>query len=324
MGHELIHREDPGPDELDGQRYVSGRAGVARQYGDPVPPEGVYGHGQVNPRLGGCKAEHRAPPVHAPQGLLEGLVRTRAHHHHVSQPAVIMLAHLLGHVLGGMHRGGCAELVCQLQPEFVNVSGYDAGDAGGPCQREVQKTGEARAQDKHRLAELHAGLPLAAHHACHRLDEHSLLVAHLVRQLEGAPVNVYPGGPHVLREPARVEVGLVQGLANRVVVCKAVVAGVAGHVVGHEHPVAGLELLNPLAGMDHVAGDLVTEHTGGLLEPVPLQAIGAAHARGHDLYKELARADLRDRRLLHANVPVAVVHCYTHVFTTRHKGTRMI
>jgi hypothetical protein len=104
----------------------------------------------------------------------------------------------------------------------------------------------------------------------------------------------------------------VERLAAGLLVVEAVAAGVAGDVVVRGDAVADVVLRHPLADLDDVAGDLVAQDDGRLLDPVPFHYIRAAYARGADAEQYLARAGRRLRPVLDADVGILVVDGCLH------------
>jgi len=72
---------------------------------------------------------------------------------------------------------------------------------------------------------------------------------------------------------------------------KAVVAGIARHMVRYRHPLPCLEACNARACLDYRACYLMAEHDRGLLNPVPLHYVAAADAARFNLDERLARPD---------------------------------
>jgi hypothetical protein len=73
---------------------------------------------------------------------------------------------------------------------------------------------------------------------------------------------------------------------------QAVTALSAGHVVGSKDPVAGLEISDPLAYFDNLAGDFVTQNQRGFLDAVPFHQIATANPARPDAHQQFSGRDL--------------------------------
>jgi hypothetical protein len=92
----------------------------------------------------------------------------------------------------------------------------------------------------------------------------------------------------------------------------AVAARVAGDVVGGDDPVARRETREPVADLDDLARDLVTEDQRRFRLAIPLHDVGAAQPRGHDAEDQLALTRNWLGPLLEAHVTVRVVDRRPH------------
>ncbi len=69
------------------------------------------------------------------------------------------------------------------------------------------------------------------------------------------------------------------------VAAEAVVAGVAGHVVGDNHPVAFTKPINIGTGLHDGSRNFMAQHHWCSLDAVPLHDIAAADSAGLNLHK---------------------------------------
>jgi len=120
------------------------------------------------------------------------------------------------------------------------------------------------------------------------------------------------GNPQILGETAGVVVGAVEGFAGGMTALEAVPAGVAGYMVGDEDPVALAVGSDPGADRDDGPGYFVSQHQGGLPDPVPLHDVAAADPAGHYLDQHLTGADGRNGQLLDPDIIVAIIHGDAH------------
>ena len=212
-----------------------------------------------------------------------------------------------------------AELLGRAQSVVVDVGGDDSSSAEGPGQFDVEQPDETAPEHQHTVPWFYFGLAQAPDHGSERLDEGTLFVGHFIRQLHGSFVHALAGDPQVLGKTARGEVVLrMKGFAGRVESVQAVVTLIAGHVMGREHPVSDLELLDIFAHFDHVPGQLVSQDQRGLLDPVPLHYIAAADPARPDLDQQIPIPDFGNGLLFHPDIPVVVVHPYLHRFLAHH------
>jgi hypothetical protein len=98
------------------------------------------------------------------------------------------------------------------------------------------------------------------------------------------------------------------------VVCEAMAAALAGHVVRRDDPIARSEAADRGSSLDDDARDLVAQDERGLRLAIPLHEVRAAHAARLDAYDELGRTGLRTRSLFDAEIVVAVVDGGAHYF----------
>ncbi len=99
---------------------------------------------------------------------------------------------------------------------------------------------------------------------------------------------------------------------------EAVVACIAGHVVGYGNSISGLEFFHALTHFNHFSCCLMSQDQRNLVPPVPLHNITSTYATRLDLHKQFARTYLRYGHLLKAHVLVAVIHQYAHCFLIGH------
>jgi hypothetical protein len=93
---------------------------------------------------------------------------------------------------------------------------------------------------------------------------------------------------------------------------KAIVAGVAGDVMGDRDSVPNPELRDVLSFLDDFSGDFVTENPGGLLDPIPLQDIAPADSAGHDSDQEFVGSDPGNGPFLDPDVVIGIIHRHAH------------
>jgi hypothetical protein len=56
-----------------------------------------------------------------------------------------------------------------------------------------------------------------------------------------------------------------------------IVASITGDMVGDKDPVTNLVLIHPITNLNNLSCNLVAEHTGSFLDPVPFHDIAAAN-----------------------------------------------
>ena len=79
----------------------------------------------------------------------------------------------------------------------------------------------------------------------------------------------------------------------------------------------GLNRLDTLARPDYLARDLVTENERGLREAVPFHEVAPAYAARMDTHEYLAGTYFGNGHFLEPDIPVVVIHRYTHTFSER-------
>ena len=84
----------------------------------------------------------------------------------------------------------------------------------------------------------------------------------------------------------------------------AMVAGIAGHVMGDEDAVSGFDVGHEFSGLDNDPGRFVAQHQRRTLDAVPLQKVGPAETAGHDLDHDIAVAGFGLGTLFHPDIAV--------------------
>ena len=153
--------------------------------------------------------------------------------------------------------------------------------------------------------------PQAPDPAGQGFDHGAFEIGHLIRQDIDPIIHIDLGHPDKFTVAAGIIIAGMQGIAGRLIVFPAIFAVITGHVMADKDSLAGVVLVR--LGLDDVAGDLVAQNPGRLLKPVPFHHIGAADAAGADLDQNLPRPDLRDGKLLQANVVIVVVFGDQHM-----------
>ena len=82
--------------------------------------------------------------------------------------------------------------------------------------------------------------------------------------------------------------------------------------MGSEDPVAGLEILDPVAYFDNFAGDFVAQNQRGFFDAVPFHQVAAANPARPDAHQQFAGCDLWNSNFFQAYVPVIIVHGNAH------------
>ena len=146
----------------------------------------------------------------------------------------------------------------------------------------------------------------SAHTAADRLDQRGVGEAHTVGQLEHIQRHLLGRHADVLGHTGWVEPGALEGRAERLVAAPAVPALQAGHVVVHEHAVAGREAGHARADLGHCANRLVADKQWRTRAHVPFHHIAGAHAAGRHAHQQLTWPSARLWQLHHAHIVVAV------------------
>ena len=97
----------------------------------------------------------------------------------------------------------------------------------------------------------------------------------------------------------------MQGVAGRLIVFPAIFAVITRHMMADKNPLADPVLVR--LGLNDLAGDLMAQNPGRLLDPVPFHHVGAANAAGPHPDQNLPRPDLGRGEFLQANIVIVVV-----------------
>ena len=92
----------------------------------------------------------------------------------------------------------------------------------------------------------------------------------------------------------------------------AIVASIAGDMVGDEDAISGFNRGHESSGLDDNAGWLVAQHERRFFYAVPFQKIGTAEAAGHDFEHNVPVAGLRFRTFFHPYITVAIIDADFH------------
>ena len=314
MGDHVADLHSARGDEVHSGCEVAGGGGVGGGEGGSVSEEDVVdGHRDLDARLGGGVEKHSTVAVHRFQRLEQRGTGTGGDDDEIGQAAVIDLAETFGGVMVGAEGGVGTEPFGRFEAEIRQIGRDDAPRSQGPGQVNVKHTGQPAAQHQHRLSRLDIGAALTPVHACQRLGNRGLGQGNAIRNWNRAPIDIDGGEADVLAESAGIVVGGTQGVADGVAAAEAIAAGVAGYVMGDDEPVVLTELGDIAPDLHDRARDLVSQHQGSALDPVPLHDVAATDAAGVDPEQQLTGPDLRTRHLLDADVVVVVVHRYAHV-----------
>ena len=275
MGNHFVDRHPLGADQVEGGDRV-GRGGCigARQGDLGAPEQVVHRYGDLVVFAGTGKEEHRPTSFDGVEGL--GNPLGAADDHQVCQHAVVQLPQLFRDVPVRWDDGIGAESPGHLEAKRNRVHRDDPACAHRPGGLDVELTGDAAPHDEHGVPRSQPCDPLPPYHTAQGLDEGRVFVGDLLAELEYAPVHVDRGDPDEFAEASGIKVRRLQGLAGAVVPVHAVVARVAGYVVGNRNPIARAEGLHIFADLDHFARHFVAQDQGGLVEPIPLHAVAAA------------------------------------------------
>jgi hypothetical protein len=177
----------------------------------------------------------------------------------------------------------------------------------------MQQAGYAAAEYEHTCPRLYPRRPLAAYNAGQRLDKCTFFIRYLIREQPSATRHINCRQPDIFTETARIEMRSTQkGVADRFVPVPAVAAVKTWHMMSCNNPVSFMKSGNTFSHPGHPAGYFMTENKRRPFYAIPFHGVAAADGTGKNLHQEFSRPYLRDRHFLEPDVPVIVVHSYTH------------
>ena len=190
-------------------------------------------------------------------------------------------------------------------PAAVQLGQLDEHQADGP-----------QPDDRHRVARPRQGLFQAAHHAGQRLHQRGVLIAHVRRNRISVPLDDARRNANVLGVRAVVE----QQVLAQVLAAPAAIETLARRGRNSPPPRAAPteNSGHALAHGDHIAGQLVPEHSRGHDHPSVVSAaedlhVGAAGQRHLDPNEDVPAADCGNGHRLHLQVFFAVEHGRHHL-----------
>lgn len=243
-------------------------------------------------------------------GELEGARRAGAHQHHVRSHSH-GLEDRAGGRLGGERARACGRRAARSE----RLGDDDQPASSRPGGLHVQQSHLPGAHHEQARLRAHAGAPLGPHAAGQRLDQRRRLGRHVLGDGQEVQARVLGRDEDLLGKAARVDPGLLEDLAERVVAAPAPVAHQARDVVvdgdaGAQREVAACG--EGLAERDHLAYQFVPQHDGCLARHVPVQQVAAADPAGEHPHHHLARAGRGQGALLDAHVTRCVIDAGLH------------
>jgi hypothetical protein len=124
----------------------------------------------------------------------------------------------------------------------------------------VEQTGNATSDHDYGAAGVHIREPLAAQDTRQRLDECGIFVRHAIGQRKDAAVYVNGRHPNKFGKTTGVEIRPAESFANGVMATEAVMAGVAGNMMGKCHTVAVFAAFDPFSHIHDLAANLMSKY----------------------------------------------------------------
>ena len=176
---------------------------------------------------------------------------------------------------------------------------------------DVHHPHDPQADYQDRFAGLEARAPERLDHACGRLDQHAVGVAHRVGKPQGVAL-IGGADQEILGHPARIDFARAPGGALHVLAAAACRAAEARRVMMHEDAVARLEVAGCGAGLFDHADRLMSQHRAGLAADVPRHDIARTDPAGAGAHEDVADAGFRTGGFLDANIAEIVEACDLH------------
>src|SRR3989338_9598338 len=93
---------------------------------------------------------------------------------------------------------------------------------------------------------------------------------------------------------------------------QAVVACIAGDMVGYKYPVSLFISFNTFSDFNNLTGNFMSEDKGSFLDAIPLHYITAADSAGNDLYKKFSVTYLWNGSFFKPNIFIIIVNRNSH------------
>src|SRR3990167_4974322 len=94
---------------------------------------------------------------------------------------------------------------------------------------------------------------------------------------------------------------------------QAVVACIAGDMVGYKYPVSLFISFNTFSDFNNLTGNFMSEDKGSFLDAIPLHYITAADTACNNLYKKFSVTYLWNGSFFKSDIFIIMINCNSHI-----------